>query len=185
MRNVAFDIDGVIADTYDVIRIALKQEFGINFPKNEHRSFYFDVPNASSKDVIRVIDKCMIEDFNDVKPLGDSIYILKRVFLMTRKPLLFVTARPEACREGTISWLKKYLGRFVDFNVILTENKPKTRVLLDLNIELFVDDRYKTINELSNIIDMPLMLNSPWNEGRPTPQNTVRIDDLEEVIHYL
>lgn len=186
MKLVAFDIDSVIADTYDIMESALYKAFGIRFPKEEHSSFNFDIPGASTKEIVSVIDKCMLEDVNNALPLNNAMDVLRHIYsLSNKRPLLFVSARPKSCYDGTKTWLMKYLGPFIKFNVIFTENKPKTQILLDHGIEVFVDDRYKTIKELSSVIQQPLMFDHPWNRNRPVPKGANVIKDLSEVIDYL
>lgn len=186
-KNIAFDLDGVIIDFYQHIEKALYRAFGVNLPEHEHTSYNFDIPGVSTKQIIDIVNNCLIYNTVDAKPLNNSIEVLRDLFRFTKKPLVFITARTYNSKIPTELWLKKYL-QDIPFKLFMTEYNPKNNVIEDENINIFVDDRYKTIHDITKIshLQHSLLFDSPWNRGRHLKSKKIdRIKNLYEIFYYL
>jgi uncharacterized HAD superfamily protein len=182
LPRVAFDLDDVVIDSYEEMVAGLRRKFGVHFPKREHKSYHFDVPGIPDEEVADCIQKTMAADTLHCEPIPGAIEMLRRVHELTIRPLQFVTARPEEARQITVDWLAANLPG-VPFDLRMTDLKPKTDVLAELGVDVFVDDRYRTAHEVADVVVLSVLVNRPWNLRRPTTKpNVVRIEDVGEVF---
>jgi len=181
---IAFDLDGVIVDTYEVMRKRLLEKFGVNFPKETHTSFNFDIPDVDPKEIQKCIDDIMVHDTISAKPLGNSIEVLKKIYYDYNLPIVIITARPHISKDNTVAWLKRYLED-TPFKLFVTQNGKKNFYIAVNNIRFFVDDRYKTCHEVSPIVEKVFLFDSPWNQRTIKEKNIIRIKKLNEVFKYI
>jgi 5'(3')-deoxyribonucleotidase len=163
--SMAFDIDGVVADTMALFLEITRDVFQINHIRYEDISCY-DVAACTGLDqgvVDAVVERIL--DGNYSSPLSSfdgASDVLARIG-NHHNPLLFVTARP-------------YLGPIRDWLLALLPMAPpaidvvttgsfenKTEVLLERNITCFVEDRLDTCYRLQDAGIRPILFKQPWN----------------------
>ncbi len=162
---LAFDIDGVIADTMNLFLDILKDHYDINSVCYDDITCYqldqcLDVnPDILKSSTIRIMNG----DYKaTLAPMPGAATVLQKVAAATGR-LLLVTARPE---PGPITeWMNDLVGAQSDRLEIVTTGsfEAKTDVLLDNGIRWFVEDRIETCHLLKEAGIEPVVFRQPWN----------------------
>lgn len=178
--SIAFDIDGVVADTMTLFLDITRDVFQINHIRYEHISCY-DLAACTGLDqgvidavVERILDGNYSSELSEIDGASD---VLTRL-VNRHSPLLFVTARP-------------YLGPIRDWMLALLPIAPraidvvttgsfenKTEVLLKRNIVYFVEDRLDTCYRLHEAGIKPILFKQPWNRE---PHPFVEVGSWQEL----
>ena len=184
-NELAFDIDGVFADTIGAFIKKAKEEFGINIRYEDIKEYELTkVLNMNEKIMIELAKKILYEPLEmGIKPIKGSVEVLKRLSKISR--LFFVTARPE--KKGILQWIFNQL-REVDkssISVIATgTHEQKIPLLLKYGIRYFVEDRLETCFMLAESSIIPIVFEQPWNQ-KPHPFPKVRNwKELEAMIEW-
>lgn len=171
--DLAFDIDGVFADTFRVF-VETARDYGVDVEYEDITEYDFreviDIDEETSNEIIRrILDNPLAMG---IPPVKGAVEVLTR--LLQFGPLLFVTARPE--RESILKWVEETL-HLADTSVIRLEatctHKEKLPVLLEYGISYFVEDRLDTCYLLEKTSITPIVFEQPWNR-KPHPFQTVR-----------
>ena len=187
---MAFDLDSVLNTMGENIRGYVANRYGI--PPGEvtdtsagYEKFHFLVPGIPDKEIGRTVNDFVMNESPSLLPTPYMREVLGYVYSRTNTPITVVTARWVGAVGVTKRWLEEALGD-VPFIAYLVNGPPKGRVLNFLHTQAFVDDRWKTINDLVNQIPWPVLYRRPWNR-RPVymPGNVIKINDLRDVIPLL
>jgi 5'(3')-deoxyribonucleotidase len=180
---VAFDVDGVIADTMALFIDIARDEYAINGIRYEDMTCYMleecldidpDIINA-------ILDQILNGNYSgSLQPIAGAGGVLARI-ARYRRPLLFVTARPYA--DTIRDWLHEIVP--VDPDAVQVEAtgtfEGKTAVLLNNGIRYFIEDRLETCFQLKDVGIEPIVYSQPWNR-RQHPfievQNWCELEDL-------
>jgi len=185
-QKLAFDIDGVFADTMTLFLDIARHEFGLDAPAYEDiREYHF--PAAAEMDetvATEILVKIVEGDYSlPLNPMRGATRVIRRLNRLYR-PTLFVTARPSA---GHIHhWLQEVLAVGAgDIEVVATGSfEDKQGVLLSRGIEAFVEDRLETCFLLREAGISPIVYKQPWNR-RPHPFFEVENwHDIETLIAF-
>ena len=169
-QAMAFDIDGVVADTMRLFIEILQREYGVSDVRYEDiTSYNLSECLALSPEIIdQAIGHILTGNYDiPLEPIDGAPEVLGRLMPYSH-PLVFVTARQTL---GPIeAWVKKLLpnaGNGVD--VIATGSfEAKTDVLLERQKRFFVEDRLETCFALQAAGIEPILFEQPWNR-RPHP----------------
>lgn len=179
--EIAFDIDGVVADTMDAFINVAKAEFDIDYLRKDHITSYWleECLPIPVETVQAIIGRLVDDPFGtSLKPISGAAEALWS--LASRFPVTFVTARPAG---GPITqWLHSILpGIPVDrLNVIATGGHAlKAEVLKGLGAAYFVEDHLETCEALCAQGIGAIVFDQPWNRGR-TPY--MRVDSWREIV---
>lgn len=164
-RRLAFDIDGVVADTMAVFVRLARERYGMTQLTQEDLSCYelhecLDVDREILNELI-----CLTLDDEhtlQVPPMPGAPEVLTS--LARHGPLRFVTAR--IWPESITQWLHQTLPDVPaeQIQVIATgAPEAKRQVLHDMNIRFFVEDRLETCRQLARNGIQPLLFDQPWN----------------------
>ncbi len=184
-NELAFDIDGVIADTFHTFVNLARDQYGVPVQ-------YEDITEYDFRSVIDIDDKIssqIIELILDdplgmgIQPVPGSVPVLGR--LMELGPLLLVTARPH--KEGILKWLLSHF-QLRDRNglrlIATGTHTEKLPILLDHGIKYFVEDRLETCYLLHDVSVNPIVFRQPWNQ-KPHPFHTVKSwDEISAMIQW-
>jgi len=183
--SLAFDIDGVFADTMSLFINIAKEEYKIDNLRYEDISRYYleeciDLdPEIINEIIIKILDG---KHNAPLKPIDGSAQVLTRLGRSGR--LLFVTARPYL---GPIhDWILETLpldSALVE--VIATGSfEAKADVLLGKNISYFVEDRLETCFALKEKGVTPVLFRQPWNRNKHPFVEVGNWEELEAMIDF-
>jgi len=169
-RNIAFDIDGVFANTMALFLEIGRKDYGINHIRYQDITEYFlEECLDIDPEIIRVIINRILEgDFEpELKPIDGAVEVLSEI--AQTHPLLFVTARPK------LSTIKEWVHRMLpvrpsDIEVIATGTfEGKADVLNARGIRYFIEDCSEICYMLSEHAITPILFSQPWNRSPNHP----------------
>jgi len=182
-KEIAFDIDGVFADTIGAFIQEARIKYGIKIRYEDIREYdLVKVVNMDEKILLKLAKKILYEPLEmGIKPINGAVEVLKKLSKKSR--LLFVTARPY--KEGIQKWVLNHL-KDVDnslIHIVATgTHEDKVSWLRDYGIKYFVEDRLETCFILKNASIIPIVFEQPWNK-KPHPFLKVRNwRELERMI---
>lgn len=112
----------------------------------------------------------------NVKPKENAIEVINR--LSKNNNIFLITARWDRedgiIMKKTVEWLKKY---GINYSKLYLGYKEKSVVVKDNNIEIFIDDNYKTCKKISEMNVRTLIMNSRMNKD-------IEDNDLERVFSW-
>ena len=183
---IAFDIDGVIADTMHLFLDILKDHYDV------HTVRYSDI-TCYRLDHCLDLDLEILEESTTrimdgryratLKPIDGAGAVLRRI-AETAGRVLMVTARPDAALiEG---WMRGVMnGQHARTRIVATGSYDgKIEVLHAAGIRWFVEDRLETCHLLKASGIEPIVFNQPWNQE---PHDYMTVDawpELEERIAF-
>jgi uncharacterized protein len=182
--RLAFDIDGVFANTMELFIRLAREYYQIDSVRYEDITAYYlyDCLPLDRQLIDLVIEKIL--DYPhalEMTPIQDSVRVLTRY--AETHPLVFITARN---KEAPIrDWVLQNL-REVDpqkIQVIAAgEHHLKLDILKRLDFSYYLDDHLDTCIQLSQNGIRPIVFNQPWNAGN---HDFHRVDDwtaVEEIL---
>ncbi len=182
--SIAFDIDGVVADTMTLFLDIARRDFNIQGIEYSDITCYTleDCLNMDRPVIEAIIGKLESGNFETpLKPMRGAPSVLSK---LSRKhsPILFVTARREA--ETICDWLARIPG--LDSNAVEVVATgffdAKIEVLLEKNISWFVEDRLETCFPLEAAGITPILFRQPWNRENHSFLEVGGWDELETMI---
>lgn len=163
--ELAFDIDGVVADTMAVFVRLAREHYGFTWmTKDDLRQYDLHACLSIDRGVLDELICMTLDDEHtqQVPPMQGAAEVLTE--LAEHGPLRFVTAR--IWPESIVRWLHQTLpdvdsSRIEVFATGLPE--AKCDILRELKIRYFVEDRLETCELLSQNGIQPLLFDQPWN----------------------
>lgn len=184
-RHLAFDIDGVVANTMQLFIDIGKEVYGIHHVRYEQISVY-DLQQCLDLDpaiIQAIVNRITDGDYPcELVPIPGAVAVLKRLGALGT--IRMVTARPHL---GPIeAWMATLLGRDNGAVKITATGSfdAKPDVLQSQKITHFVDDRLDTCFLLQERHITPILFAQPWNR-RPHP--FLEVDgwaQLERLINW-
>lgn len=163
--ELAFDIDGVVADTMSVFVRLAHNRYGLSHLSKEDMTCYnlYSCLNLERE----VIDELICLTLDDehtlqIPPMPMAPDVLTE--LANHGPLRFVTAR--IWPESIIGWLQQTLPEVSPENIqVIATGLPEAKlaILKDLQVRYFVEDRLETCHLLAQDGIQPLLYDQPWN----------------------
>jgi uncharacterized HAD superfamily protein len=182
--DIAFDIDGVFANTMTLFLEIARKDYGINHIRYEDITTYFlEECLDIDPEIIRVIINRILEgEFEpELKPIDGSVEVLSEI--AGAHPLLFVTARPQLTTVK--EWVHSTLPlRSSDIEVIATGTfEGKADVLNTRGIRYFVEDCLEVCHMLSETGITPILFSQPWNRSSNHPFREVsRWEEIRALV---
>ncbi|CAN2039839.1 Haloacid dehalogenase [Candidatus Magnetomoraceae bacterium gMMP-15] len=183
--KVAFDIDGVVADTMHLFLDIARREFHVNNIEYEDITSY-DLRECLDMDMDimwAIIDQIIYGSHKfPLKPIQGACDVLTRIG--EKQKVLFVTARPSP--DFIKAWLLDKLPLDPSFVEIVATGDfdTKSEVLLDRGISYFVEDRLETCFNLGKHGINPVVFRQPWNR-KPHPFTEVGSwEELNVLINF-
>jgi uncharacterized HAD superfamily protein len=184
--SVAFDIDGVVADTMSLFLDIAREDFNLNSIRYEDITSYtlsdcLDIdPDVIDAIVTRILDGKYSATLN---PIAGAPEVLNQVG-EHYGPLTFITARPYL---GTIrDWIDQTLRlnpRSIE--VIATgSHEAKADILKEHNISYFVEDRLETCFVLQDVGVQPILFKQPWNRHKHPFVEVSSWDELQALMGF-
>jgi len=184
-HEIAFDFDGVVADTFRLFVEIARSEYNADFEYEDITDYEFLKAVAmDAGDALEIITRLTNHPHElDLRPNQGAADVLSRIARNT--PLLLVTARPVS--QPLELWFGKNMPQIAPqcINILATgENTAKLPVLKEKNISYFVDDRLDTCHLLAQQGITPILFDQPWNR-KPHPYTVVKTwDDISGLINW-
>ena len=178
--SVAFDFDGVVADTMSLFLEIVRDVHNINRIRYEDIYCYnlIECTDLDQKIIDSVVERLLDGNYStNLKPMAGAADVLTRIE-SHHSPLLFVTARPYPgpIREWLLNLLS--LGSH-SIDIITTgSHANKADVLLERKIGCFVEDRLDTCDLVHDAGILPILYKQPWNR---IPHPYREIDSWKEL----
>ncbi len=184
--ELAFDIDGVVANTMRLFLDILRERYGVNHIRLEDITCYNleDCLDIDPETITGGIRMLLQGDYPHVlHPMAGCRRVLEQMARAVPR-LLFVTARPN--REVITSWLHDLL-RIPEkaIEVVATGSfEAKIDVLREARIAHFVEDRLETCFLLADAGIAPIVYRQPWNRQHHPFIEVGGWDDIEALLRF-
>ena len=184
--SVAFDIDGVVADTMTLFLDIARQEYNLNSIQYSDITSYkleecLEIdPEVIDAIVLRILDGNYHATLHPIAGASEGLIKIQQHC----RPVLFVTARPY---PGPIrDWIDQTLRLDpASFEVIATgSHKAKAGFLQQRNISCFVEDRLETCFLLQEAGVKPVLYRQPWNREQHPFVEVGSWDELLALIEF-
>ncbi len=162
---LAFDIDGVVADTMTLFIDIARDAFNVTHLRYEDITCYIleECLDIDPEVIRSVIERLLNGDYAaELRPFDGAAEVLHRMSRRHR-PILFVTARPHL---GPMAhWMTDALGLDETAVEVIPTGafEAKADVLLEKKVRYFVEDRLETCHLLADIGITPILFRQPWN----------------------
>lgn len=182
--KVAFDVDGVVADTMTLFVAMARDQYGMSDLRYEDITSYeltecLDIdPETLTDLVVRLLDD---EHTAALTPLPGAVDVLTAIGQCCG-PVRFVTARPTLASIDR--WLRQQIplpDGAIDA-VATGAFEAKADVLLSKGVEWFVEDRLETCHQLAERGITPIVFRQPWNRQDHPYWEVGNWDDLRGLI---
>ncbi|RUM87632.1 MAG: haloacid dehalogenase [Thermodesulfatator sp.] len=165
-EEIAFDIDGVVADTMSSFLKVARDDFGISHLRKEQiTTYWLEECLPIDEEIIKaIIERILTDPFGvELKPIAGAVDVLRQLNL--HAPLRFVTARP--VKRPIEEWLQAILKTGDHgFQVIATgRHEIKVEILKELGIRYFVEDHLETCQAIHDEGLNSIVFDQPWNQG--------------------
>jgi len=184
-HELAFDIDGVIADTFRAFVKTARERYNVEIEYEAITDYDFrkviDIDEETSNEIIEMIlDNPLGMGIN---PISGAVEVLTR--LSDCGPIFFVTARSN--RDAIIEWVEKTLG-LGDGKTIHLEatgaHEDKLPILLKHGIKYFVEDRLETCYLIQGSPVTPIVFEQPWNRKEHPFLTVGDWDEIHDMIEW-
>jgi 5'(3')-deoxyribonucleotidase len=185
-ESLAFDFDGVLADTMSLFLDIAREEYHINGMRyNDITSYNLeDCLDMDPEVIVAIIIKILEGNYSaTLKPMAEASEILARISRY-QSPILLVTARPYA---GPVrDWIQNALPLDpATIEVVATGTfDGKAEVLLSRKILYFVEDRLETCFSLMEAGITPVVYRQPWNRKSHPFMEVANWRELSDLIEY-
>ena len=190
--EIGFDMDSVLNDgdwLFNCVAKYFNTTVSAILGRNRaggYRTFNFNIPGITDEgEIVKAIEEAVIKESPSAMASPYMREVTEYVYEVTKKPILVITYRAPGTPEVTKNWLSENLT--VPFVCVICNGMNKHHALRMTETQIFIDDRWKTIKNLSllNVIPYPVMYQRPWNQGRPGGLKVHEIRDLRDIIPLL
>lgn len=194
MKTIAFDIDDVIADGTEIIRVAVNDRFGLSLTAEDYNvegdywGYYERVWQSHGLDLeLPEVEGDMADDQSHVPLLAGAAVALTE--LSRRFKIVLITSRDARWEQATKNWLKQHFADaivevyFAKSPRYTTGTKTKGELCRDLGASWLVDDNPEhCLSAIEHGIDAVLFGNYGWHYK--APDHLVRCKDWPAVVDY-
>jgi hypothetical protein len=187
VTEFAFDLDSVLSECR-YIPVQVAAILGVSLSEVIEGSkvdgvqhFQYRVDGVSNNTMYAAVNQ-VVHDYSYTAPT--TLY-MREVMLylhdLTGLPITICTARKRTNADVTKAWLDLHLEG-IPYQCYISCGREKYKILVDAGVRFFVDDRYKTIDNLWGHILGPILYRRPWNQGRKREASCFQIRDLRDMI---
>ena len=178
--NIAFDVDGVVLNSIEIILDHMSRSTGKRFSSEELFSWELERLGVDAETVWAAVDHLYSLDW--VEPYDGAVEVLSRIYHSCGEPLVFITGRrdPETARRQleALPW-----NSAVPEMIVTGGDRDKRPYFASEQIDFIVEDDLQYANEYRSAgIGFGLMLR-PWNRAAAVPV-TERFDGWSAVEHW-
>ena len=184
--SVAFDFDGVIADTMTLFIDIARKEYSIDGIRyDDITSYALSECLDIDPEILKEISQKVVEgDYTvPLKSFEGAAEVLTRI-AERHSPVLCVTARP--CSGPVDDWVwDNFSLDSRQVEVVATGTfDNKATVLLDKKITHFVEDRLETCFALHEAGIVPILYRQPWNRKPHQFEEVGSWTEFERLINF-
>jgi len=194
-ERLGIDIDDVLADSTDALRVFVNQRRGVDLSEKHYRieaqywGYYESVwaqHGIDPTDLMLDFHNGMNLDQSDIRPIPGSVEGTKK--LSRKYDLVPITSRPEEMGEETERWLGEQFEPvfamepvFIGFGT--NARRTKGEVCEELGISYLLDDNIEHCKTaLTRGVGAVLFGNYGWH--KKIPSDLIRCKDWREVLEY-
>jgi uncharacterized HAD superfamily protein len=183
---LAFDIDGVVADTMAIFVRLAHEKYGLtHLSKQDMLCYNLYECLGLQREIIDDLIRLTLDDRHtmEIPPVPGAPEVLME--LAGVAPLRFITAR--VWSESITQWLFTILpGVPREKITVIASGAPETKldILNELQIRYFVDDRVETCKHLKEAGIEPLLFDQPWNRNE-SANGLIRIQNLTQLKSWV
>jgi uncharacterized protein len=184
--EIAFDIDGVVADTMAVFVRLAHERYGLTHLTKDHLQCYNLYECLSlEREVIDDLICLTLDDEHtlQIPPMPGAPEVLTA--LSDHAPLRFITAR--IWPESITGWLTGTLSSVPSGRIdVIATGSPESKpgVLKQLGVRYFVEDRPETCRMLAEAGIKPILFEQPWNKNMQL-SDLVRVSDWRQIREWV
>jgi len=185
---IAFDFDGVISDTYHIFRGHFWDVFGENIDTElNHKSFDMGLSKFEGYEPWwwKEIPVAITRYQHICPPIHNSIEAINSIYYdYDMEYILIITAREPS--DAVMQVTKLWCHQNLPFPTEIEFSEDKLEVIKRRNVRYFIDDRFKTAQDLSSVLQYSYLLNSPWNlRDTPLNDNVIRVNTIWEMKNHM
>jgi len=183
---LAFDIDGVVADTMAIFVRLAHEKYGLtHLSKQDMLCYNLYECLGLQREIIDDLIRLTLDDRHtmEIPPVPGAPEVLME--LAGVAPLRFITAR--VWSESITQWLFTILpGVPREKITVIASGAPETKldILNELQIRYFVDDRLETCRHLKEAGIEPLLFDQPWNRNE-SANGLIRIQNWTQLKSWV
>lgn len=177
------DLDDVIIDTHKLTRDELLRRTGFDVGMKRDK-YYVTVPGYTNEEIGDMIGDILKTKTLLADEIPGSIKSLQKIFELTKKEILIITAREPYLSKVTNEWLKEHVEDRFPYRVVFTNHKSKNDFFNE-DTKFFIDDHPYFVREASKVLDRVFLMDKSWNRKITLYKNITRIKNIEEVYIFL
>lgn len=183
--ELAFDIDGVVADTFRAFVKTARELYGVDIAYDAITDYDFrKVIDMDDETCDAIIERILEDPVGiGIAPVQGAADVLRR--LAGFGPLCFVTARSN--RDAIMEWVRQKLqidnGSRLRLEATGT-HEEKLPVLLKHGIRYFVEDRLETCFLIQGSPVTPIVFEQPWNRKDHPFLSVGNWDDIHDMVAW-
>jgi len=183
--ELAFDIDGVIADTFRAFVRTAREHYGVEIDYEAITEYEFrNVIDIQDEACDAIIERILEDPVGiGIQPIQGAVDVLRR--LSRFGPICLVTARTNG--DAIMEWVRQTLA-FENGERIRLEatgtHENKLPVLLKHGVRYFVEDRLDTCYLIQQSPVTPIVFDQPWNRQDHPFLTVASWDDIHDLIQW-
>lgn len=192
--KLGFDIDEVVADLTSVMENYIRNNYGVEWPKECFLNYGFDkcrfdsneeLNNKITKDMLTLVDDANFQA--DAEPVSGAVEVLQKLKRSGHKVFL-ISSRPKQNQPKTFRWLRKYDIPF-DELALVGHGVEKGALGRKFNLDMYVDALPKHLESMYKLKKTwrksLLLFDRPWNTGPIDTFKFKRVYDWQEILRHV
>ncbi len=189
LTNIAIDVDEVKSPLMEPFAQWHNKKYGTSWDPTMLKTYNVWEHWAVTKEeaIAKMFEFYATSDFEKIKPIENAVRgvsILSRGF----KPMT-VTARPQAIKDKTLSFLARYFEQINPDDVHFASNFykngdgncKKADICTRLNASAIIEDSLEYALDCAEKGIYVFMLDKPWNQTDSLPRNVLRVQNWKEL----
>lgn len=163
LNNIAFDLDGVLADIMSIFKHVYECLYYQPYNTNNCKEYNLSPSTGlTANQVLEIFDHCYeLHEATPIYPGAEEL--LAKLYEKTKEPPLILTARPVSHATQTYKLACRAAGK-TPFQLVIKSPDISKACYLAGRYRYFVEDRRATVLELQSAGIDPILVRRPYNE---------------------
>jgi len=183
--TIAFDLDGVIADSLQAYLDHFNKRYGVRLSKSKITTYRLEeLPGLDTQKLLETLE-VVFSDLYRILPIPGSIECLERYCRVVGKVPIISHRFGKNGIAGAKNWLDRYLRE--KYTLTIADPKRKVEIVRERNYFGMVEDNPDTALRVAEAGILSIVFHTPYNQSVKHP-NIVRVYDwsgLEKVLTHL